>query len=107
MPGEDTQGGTDAETDPAQARGVALDRALALEGEGPVYATTLSREWEIWGPNGGYLAALALRAAGLGAEIGRPASFYCHFLRSPSSPRSSSRSPCCGGAGARSRCRSA
>jgi acyl-CoA thioesterase len=48
-----------------------------------VFATTLSREWEIWGPNGGYLAALALRAAGLSAEIGRPASFYCHFLRSP------------------------
>ena len=52
-------------------------------GEGPVFATTLSREWEIWGPNGGYLAALALRAAGLSAEIARPASFYCHFLRSP------------------------
>lgn len=39
--------------------------------------------WEIWGPNGGYLAALALRAAGMAAEIERPASFYCQFLRSP------------------------
>lgn len=63
--------------------GVPLDRALNLEGDGPIYATTLSRDWEIWGPNGGYLAALALRAAGLSAQVARPASFYCHFLRSP------------------------
>ena len=35
------------------------------------------------GPNGGYLAAIALRAAGEVAEIKRPASFYCHFLSSP------------------------
>lgn len=76
------------EADPGEAppdatQGVPLDRALALEGEGPVFATTLSRDWEIWGPNGGYLAALTLCAAGLSAEVGRPASFYCHFLRSP------------------------
>jgi acyl-CoA thioesterase len=43
----------------------------------------LSDAWEIWGPNGGYLAAIALRAAGRCAEIPRPASFYCHFLSSP------------------------
>jgi acyl-CoA thioesterase-2 len=64
-------------------RGVALDQATQLEGDGGSYAIELSREWEIWGPNGGYLAALALRAAGLCAEIAQPASFYCHFLRSP------------------------
>jgi acyl-CoA thioesterase-2 len=44
---------------------------------------SLSRAWEIWGPNGGYLAAIALRAASMRAEIRQPASFYCHFLRSP------------------------
>ncbi len=65
------------------AGGVALDRATHLEGRDGRYSTELSREWEIWGPNGGYLAALALRAAGLQAEIAQPASFYCHFLRSP------------------------
>jgi acyl-CoA thioesterase-2 len=64
-------------------RGVALDQATRLAGDGGSYSIELSREWEIWGPNGGYLAALALRAAGLQAEIAQPASFYCHFLRSP------------------------
>jgi acyl-CoA thioesterase II len=42
---------------------------------------TLSQDWEVWGPNGGYLAAIALRAAGLEAKIKRPASFSGHFLR--------------------------
>jgi acyl-CoA thioesterase II len=60
-----------------------LDRATQLDGEGGSYSTHLSRAWEIWGPNGGYLAAIALRAAGMRAEIRQPASFYCHFLRSP------------------------
>jgi acyl-CoA thioesterase-2 len=64
--------------------GVSLDDATKLEGGAPTYSTVLSQAWEIWGPSGGYLAALALRAAGLSAEIARPASFYCQFLRSPS-----------------------
>jgi acyl-CoA thioesterase II len=40
----------------------------------------LSRDWEIWGPNGGYLAAIALRAAGGATELTRPVSFTAHFL---------------------------
>lgn len=71
----------------SDARGVALDRATQLEGGDGLFSAELSREWEIWGPNGGYLAALALRAAGLCAEIALPASFYCHFLRSPAFER--------------------
>ena len=49
-------------------------------GEGR-YAARLDSDWEIWGPNGGYLAVIALRAAGREARIARPASFGCHFLR--------------------------
>jgi len=64
--------------------GISLDAATKLDGGPGTYTTVLSRAWEIWGPSGGYLAALALRAAGLGAEIARPASFYCQFLRPPS-----------------------
>ena len=68
---------------PNDITGVALDQATELDGENGSYSTDLSRVWEIWGPNGGYLAAIALRAAGMHAEIQKPASFYCHFLRSP------------------------
>ena len=46
-----------------------------------VLTATLSKDWEIWGPNGGYVAAIALRAAGLRAPEGhRPASFSCQYL---------------------------
>ena len=37
-------------------------------------------DWEIWGPCGGYVAALALRAAGAESPFARPASFFCHYL---------------------------
>ena len=51
-----------------------------LEGGDGCYVARLSRDWEIWGPNGGYVAAIALRAAGREAQIQRPASFAGHFL---------------------------
>jgi acyl-CoA thioesterase II len=44
------------------------------------YTINLSRDWQIMGPNGGYLAAIALQSAGLEAKIRRPASISCHFL---------------------------
>ena len=44
------------------------------------YQATLSKDWEIWGPNGGYLASVALRAAGREAQIQRPVAFAGHFL---------------------------
>jgi acyl-CoA thioesterase len=34
----------------------------------------------VWGPNGGYVAAIALRAALAESRLPRPASFQCHFL---------------------------
>ncbi len=60
-----------------------LDRATRVEGDDGRYVARLSKDWEIWGPNGGYLATFALRAAGEVAQIQRPASLYCHFLNSP------------------------
>jgi acyl-CoA thioesterase len=60
-----------------------LEEATDLEGGDGSYSIRLSEAWEIWGPSGGYLAAIALRAAGRCAQIPRPASFYCHFLSSP------------------------
>jgi acyl-CoA thioesterase len=60
-----------------------LEHATRVQGEGGRYVARLSDDWEIWGPNGGYLAAIALRAAGEVARIWQPRSFYCHFLSSP------------------------
>jgi acyl-CoA thioesterase len=44
------------------------------------YSARLSRDWEIWGPSGGYLAAIALRAAGEHSRFGRPVSIAGHFV---------------------------
>ena len=44
------------------------------------YAARLSPDWAVWGPNGGYVAAIALRAALAESRLPRPASFHCHFL---------------------------
>src|SRR4051794_40320903 len=44
------------------------------------YRAVLSRDWEIWGPMGGYLASPALRAVGAVIPDHRPASFSCLYL---------------------------
>lgn len=56
-----------------------VDTRLEDRGEGR-FRATLSPDWEIWGPNGSYVAAIALRAAGRLAKVPRPASFSGHFL---------------------------
>ncbi|MGH7288557.1 MAG: thioesterase family protein [Myxococcota bacterium] len=49
-------------------------------GEEGRYRSTLSPSWAVWGPNGGYVAAIALRAAIAESRLPRPASLQCHFL---------------------------
>lgn len=44
------------------------------------YRADISEDWAVWGPNGGYMAALALSAAMAESRFSRPASFHCHFL---------------------------
>lgn len=56
------------------------DTRVAPAGAAGCYAASLSPDWAVWGPSGGYLAALALRAAMSESRFRRPASFYCHFL---------------------------
>ncbi len=58
---------------------LAADTAVERIGDGR-YAATPSKDWEIWGPNGGYMAALALRAAGSQSSHSHPASIACHYL---------------------------
>lgn len=57
-----------------------LEKDLALEGGDGSYTLALSRDWNIWGPNGGYMAAVAQRAIGAHSEFNRPVSLACHFL---------------------------
>ncbi len=57
-----------------------LGNDTAVVGGDGHYTATLSQEWEIWGPMGGYVASTALRAAGAESRFARPASFTCHYL---------------------------
>jgi hypothetical protein len=58
---------------------VAAQTAVEPVGDGR-YRAMVHADWEIWGPCGGYVAALALRAAGAESDLVRPASFFCHYL---------------------------
>jgi acyl-CoA thioesterase-2 len=44
------------------------------------FTADVSPDWAIWGPNGGYIASLALRAAGVVTGRARPVSIVGHIL---------------------------
>ncbi|HVV75016.1 MAG TPA: thioesterase family protein [Mycobacteriales bacterium] len=58
---------------------LAADTAVTRTGEG-TYVAMLNPEWEIWGPQGGYVAACGLRAIGAASTHQRPVAFSCHYL---------------------------
>lgn len=51
-----------------------------VQGGSGRYTATLCDDWAIWGPNGGYIASVALRAAGAESVFARPATFSAQFL---------------------------
>jgi len=57
-----------------------LERDTRVVGGEGRYVATVSPDWEVWGPNGGYVAAIALRAAAAEARIARPVAFAGHYL---------------------------
>ena len=59
--------------------GLAAATAVTATGDG-TYTADLSPDWEVWGPQGGYLASVALRAAGAAIGRARPASINAHFV---------------------------
>jgi acyl-CoA thioesterase len=44
------------------------------------YRGTVSEEWKLWTPVGGYLTGIALRAAQSASTMARPVSLACHYL---------------------------
>ena len=52
----------------------------AVEGVDGRYRAVLSDAWALWGPAGGYVSSIALRAAGAHSRFRRPASYTCNYL---------------------------
>ena len=52
----------------------------AVDGSEGHFRATLYPGWEVWGPFGGYRAAIVLRAIGAQSAMPRPATFSCSFL---------------------------
>jgi acyl-CoA thioesterase-2 len=57
-----------------------FERDTAVEGGDGSYRAVLSDGWELWGPAGGYVSAIALRVAGAHSRFAKPASYSCNYL---------------------------
>jgi acyl-CoA thioesterase len=60
-----------------------FEQATAVESSGGGHSATIDGDWCAWSPAGGYLMALALRAASGHAAFAKPLSLSCHFLSAP------------------------
>lgn len=59
----------------------ALQTDTAITRDGDVLTANLHSDWNIWGPNGGYVSSVALRAAGAVVPEGhRPATISVQYL---------------------------
>jgi acyl-CoA thioesterase-2 len=52
----------------------------AVEGADGRYRAVLHPAWDVWGPFGGYRAAVVMRAIGAESRLPRPATFTCTFV---------------------------
>ncbi|MAK59590.1 MAG: hypothetical protein CMK09_01300 [Ponticaulis sp.] len=57
-----------------------LIQHCALKGEDGQFQGVLRPEWEIWGPNGGYLSAMAMNAVAQVSPFEQPISYYGMYL---------------------------
>ena len=57
-----------------------FEKDTRVEGGGGTYTATPSEDWRIWGPMGGYIASIAMRASAAEANGLLPASFSCQFF---------------------------
>ena len=57
-----------------------FERDTRVSGGDGRYRATLSDAWALWGPAGGYVSTIALRAAGEHSRFDRPASYACSYL---------------------------
>lgn len=60
-------------------RDFAIDSTVTAAGDGH-FTANLHEAWNVWGPFGGYRAAILLRAMAVVSPQPRPASFACNFL---------------------------
>lgn len=61
-----------------------LNRDTQVTKTGPgTYAAELSPDWKVWGPNGGYMSGVLLRAVGSETDKAFPISLSSHYLRVP------------------------
>jgi len=56
-----------------------IDTAVTQVSDGR-WRARLSEDWNVWGPNGGYVASVCLRAAGAACGLARPATIACSYL---------------------------